>query len=102
VRATSEEYLEKLDKAVVAKQSADYPLDTCVVSGEPLGSMGEPINVVVNGELVKLCCKGCVKKLEMNPGDYMPKLHSARHGGQHETMGQGHGAQSKETQQHNH
>lgn len=104
VRATPEEYLEKLDKAVVAKQSADYPLDTCVVSGEPLGSMGDPINVVVNGELVKLCCKGCIKKLQMTPGDYMPKLHSAHHAGQSNMMGekhqgmmeQGHGSHSKD------
>lgn len=51
-----------------------YPLDTCVVSGEPLGSMGEPIVVEHEGTTVKLCCKECIEKFESDPDKYVAKL----------------------------
>jgi len=51
-----------------------YPLDTCVVSGEKLGSMGEPVVVTHNGTEVKLCCKGCIKKFEAEPEKFVAKL----------------------------
>jgi hypothetical protein len=31
----------------------------CAVSGEPLGSMGIPVKVVLKEQPVFLCCKGC-------------------------------------------
>jgi YHS domain-containing protein len=49
------------DADVIAAQKPSYPLKTCVISGEELGSMGDPIEHVVDGRLVRLCCKGCVK-----------------------------------------
>ncbi|MCB9917384.1 MAG: hypothetical protein H6832_03180 [Planctomycetes bacterium] len=62
--AHAAKYMEALDKAVVAAQKDDYPLDSCPISGEKLGSMGNPIDRVVAGRLVRLCCKSCVKKLD--------------------------------------
>jgi hypothetical protein len=59
--------IDKIDKAVVKAQLASYPLKTCAVSGKDLGSMGEPINMVHGTRLVRLCCKGCVKKYEASP-----------------------------------
>jgi len=53
---------------------AAYPLKTCLVSGNELGSMGKPINKVYNGKEVKLCCKPCIKKFEANPSKYLAKL----------------------------
>jgi YHS domain-containing protein len=43
---------------------------TCPVSGEPLGSMGEPIVMTHEGKEVKLCCKSCIKKFEADPAKY--------------------------------
>ena len=54
-----ETYAKKLDAAVVAAQTARYPLTACPISGKPLGSMGEPHALVVGNQLVKLCCKDC-------------------------------------------
>lgn len=71
-------HLAKLDEAVIAKESKDYPLDTCVVSGDKLGGHGDPINKVVGGHLVKLCCKGCIEDAEKNPGKYLKMLDDAR------------------------
>jgi multidrug efflux pump subunit AcrA (membrane-fusion protein) len=44
---------------------------TCPVSGKPLGSMGEPVRVVVDGREVLLCCSGCEPALRRDPGKYL-------------------------------
>ena len=54
-------------KTILAKQLPSYPLDVCAVSGAPLGSMGEPIDEILEGRLVRLCCDGCIKGLKKNP-----------------------------------
>lgn len=60
-------FAKKLDEAIVQQQSANYPLENCVVSGKKLGSMGEPQKLVLDGTLVELCCSGCVKKATAAP-----------------------------------
>lgn len=51
-----------------------YPLKTCLVSGNTLGSMGDPVTKVYAGQEVKFCCKPCVKKFEANQSKYLAKL----------------------------
>ena len=51
-----------------------YPLDVCIVSGEKLGSMGDPIVVVHQGQEVKLCCKSCKPDFEKEPAKFLAKL----------------------------
>lgn len=63
--------------AEVVNTSSDYPLDVCVVSGEKLGSMGDPYEVVVEGKTVKLCCAGCEDQLRGDPATYLAKLDAA-------------------------
>lgn len=53
---------------------ADYPLKTCVVSGEELGSMGKPVKVEHDGEVAYLCCDSCTEKFEADPAKYLAKL----------------------------
>ncbi|MFT6862821.1 MAG: YHS domain-containing protein [Akkermansiaceae bacterium] len=53
---------------------ADYPLDTCVVSGEKLGSMGEPFVITHEGTEVRFCCDSCVPKFKKDPSKYLAKL----------------------------
>lgn len=60
----------------VAPAADSYPLSTCVVSGEALGSMGQPIIIHHEGAEVRLCCKGCVKKFNADPAKYLEKLSS--------------------------
>ncbi|MDG2220480.1 MAG: hypothetical protein P8L85_03820 [Rubripirellula sp.] len=43
----------------------------CPVMDEPLGSMGQPIKVMVGTKPVFLCCKGCVKKIKSEPAKYL-------------------------------
>jgi len=61
-------------KAKVEAQIPSYPLKTCLVSGDDLGGMGEPVNTLYGDRLVRFCCKGCVKSFNKNPGKYLPKL----------------------------
>lgn len=65
----------KPDKEAVAAES--YPLKTCVVSGQQLGKMGDPIILNHNGRVVKLCCRGCVKKFNADPDKYLKVLDEA-------------------------
>ncbi|MDF1739137.1 MAG: hypothetical protein P1U86_08255 [Verrucomicrobiales bacterium] len=61
-----------------AQVDGDYPLTTCVVSGEALGSMGTPIEVTHEGTTVKLCCKSCIKEFKASPEKFVAKLDSAQ------------------------
>ncbi|MEM7310817.1 MAG: hypothetical protein AAF682_29370 [Planctomycetota bacterium] len=65
------------DAVVVKAQLPSYPLDTCAVSDEKLGSMGDPIDLVKDGRLVRLCCKGCTKAVEKDPKDAIAKIDRA-------------------------
>lgn len=69
--------LAKLDQAIIDDQLADYPMDTCPVSGEKLGGMGEAVNHVVGNRLVRLCCEKCVKKIDADPAAYLAKADAA-------------------------
>jgi len=46
----------------------------CPVSGELLGSMGEPVKLDVEGREVWICCAGCEGTLRENPEQYFAKL----------------------------
>ncbi len=51
-----------------------YTLDTCVVMGSKLGSMGDPIVRVYDGQEVKFCCAPCVKEFELDPEYYLEQI----------------------------
>ncbi len=68
---------ESEEKRAELKMNEHYPLDVCVVSGEPLGSMGEPYIFDHEGREVRLCCKGCLKKFQEDPEKYLAKLDAA-------------------------
>jgi YHS domain-containing protein len=56
-----------------------YPLDACVVSGEKLGSMGEPVVINHEGQEVKFCCDSCVPKFKKDPAKFLRQLDQADH-----------------------
>jgi len=60
--------------AETAKEESSYPLDTCVVSGEKLGSMGEPFIITHEGTEVRFCCDSCVPEFKKDPAKYLAKL----------------------------
>lgn len=54
-----------------------YTLDTCAVSGEKLGSMGEPIVKVYDDREVRFCCAGCIDGFEADQAGYFAKVDEA-------------------------
>ncbi len=63
--------------AGVDPNAKPYPLDTCIVSGGKLGSMGEPMKFAYKGQEIKLCCKGCEKKFYAEPEKHLDKIAAA-------------------------
>lgn len=54
-----------------------YPLDTCIISGDQLGSMGPAVVIVRDGHEIKLCCKGCIKDFDKDAVGYLRKIEEA-------------------------
>jgi hypothetical protein len=69
--------LKKLDAAMAAEQGPTYPLETCVVTGAKLGSMGKPVDVIVNNRLFRICCAPCGGKIKKDPTAAFAKLNAA-------------------------
>jgi hypothetical protein len=69
---------EKTAAALAALSSEDRALaerqKTCPVAGGPLGAMGTPVKVHVQGKDVFVCCQGCEEVLLSNPDKYLAKL----------------------------
>ena len=51
-----------------------YNLPGCAVTGEKLGDMGAPVVKDYNGQQIKFCCKGCVKKFEKDLDQNLAKV----------------------------
>jgi len=58
------------DRAAAEKQKI------CPVGKGPLGSMGTPPKVEINGREVFLCCEGCEDTLRSDPEKYLANLDS--------------------------
>ncbi len=71
-------YMAKLDSAYADAQRESYPLETCIVSGEPLGFMGEPVELVAGDRLVRFCCDGCFPAFREHAPEYLAELTQER------------------------
>ena len=60
--------LSEEDRALAEQQKI------CPVSMEPLGSMGVPMKVSVDGREVFICCEGCTTPLQEDPEKYLANL----------------------------
>ena len=66
------------DAATIAAQKPLYPLTTCPVSGEELGSGGmKPKDIVADGQLIELCCASCKKEVDKKPAEFVKKVQDA-------------------------
>lgn len=66
-----------------AANADDYPLKTCVVSDEPLGSMGETTTYTHReagkpDRVIRFCCEGCVEDFRQSPEKFLKKLDDAK------------------------
>ena len=68
------EISKALSALTTTDRTAAAAQKTCPVTGEPLGSMGTPPKVTVNGKEVFICCAGCEGELQDNPVKYLAEL----------------------------
>jgi hypothetical protein len=73
-RADPARFVANLDAMIKEQQRAIYPITSCPVSGEELGGMGEPVEVIEGNYLVRLCCAGCGKAVHADPSATIAKL----------------------------
>lgn len=66
-----------------AADASEYPLTTCVVSGNALDSMGGPVDYDHGGKLVRFCCDGCVAAFESSPDEFLAQIYPDDHGHDH-------------------
>ncbi len=72
-------HIPELDAVILEQQGPDYPLQTCVVSGEALdGSHGAVIEFISGNRLIRLCCAACEKAFRRNPAEYLDALDEAK------------------------
>jgi YHS domain-containing protein len=76
LRADPERSFERIDSAIIALQRENYPLDTCLMSGEPLVE-GEVVEVVLANRLFRLCCNRCKRGLKKDPTETIAGLDKA-------------------------
>ena len=67
-------YWDILRQETIRSQQETYPTSNCVVSQEPLGSMGATIHHLHGMQLVELCCSRCVSTLNKTPERYLETL----------------------------
>lgn len=72
-----EEVVAALGDTETAAQKAAYPVKTCLVGGEELGSMGDPVEYVHEGRLVQFCCESCIDDFKKEPSKYLAILDEA-------------------------
>jgi len=56
------------DEKLIARQKF------CPVTDEPLGSMGAPVKLIVDGRPLFICCKGCENAVRSNPKKYLARI----------------------------
>lgn len=57
-----------------AERTAVLAQKVCPVTNAPLGSMGTPLKVTVEGRDVWLCCEGCADAVKEDPAKYFAIL----------------------------
>ena len=70
------------DAAWLAQACKDYPLKTCVISKEDLGTMGESTDLIYRVEgspdrLVRFCCESCIKDFKKDPAAALKRIDEA-------------------------
>ncbi|MFM8364873.1 MAG: hypothetical protein ACKOAS_06940 [Verrucomicrobiota bacterium] len=63
-----------LSTLAFAEEPKPYPLTTCIVSDEPIDSMGKGISIMHEGQEIKLCCRECKGEFKADPDKFLKKL----------------------------
>jgi hypothetical protein len=80
--STPEDQQSKVQIAMSKLDPADRELalaqKSCPILGSPLGSMGVPVKLMLTGQPVFVCCKGCVDQAQNDPATAVKKADTLR------------------------
>ncbi len=65
------------DGEIIHEQKPSYPAAACVISSEELGKKGEPVDYIVTGRLIRLCCNDCKKDVDKDPAAVFKMIEAA-------------------------
>lgn len=71
---------DSVGPATAADEAAITAQRVCPVSNQPLGAMGTPLRVTINGQTLYVCCKGCVSRVQQDPAKYFAKVKQLQNG----------------------
>ncbi len=75
--ADKESKFKEIDAKMIAQQLPYYPLDTCIISGEPLDINGASVDFIYGNRLFRVCCNDCKAEFMSNAEKYVPELDEA-------------------------
>lgn len=80
--AADQKSAPKTDAELIAAARATYPLKTCLVADEPLGSMGDAVGYVHRAagkpdRVIFVCCEGCIDDFKADPAKFLQKVDAA-------------------------
>ncbi len=70
----SPEHLQTLEKLSEADRQLAIKQQICPVTKAPLGSMGAPRKLEIDGKPIFICCAGCEERLRKSPSKYLKNL----------------------------
>jgi YHS domain-containing protein len=63
--------------SALAGEVKPYPLQTCIVSDEPLSDSRHPISINYQGQEVQVCCRECRGDFKNDPQKFLKKIPAA-------------------------
>ncbi len=61
-------------ETTAADEAAIRAQGNCPVMKQPLGAHGKPVKLLVDGQPVFVCCKGCIYKIKKDPTSYVSQV----------------------------
>jgi multidrug efflux pump subunit AcrA (membrane-fusion protein) len=71
--------LKNIEKLPAKDQPLAKEQKMCPITDQPLGSMGVPVAVALDGQKVFLCCSGCVDEAKKNAEKTLKKVAELKH-----------------------
>jgi membrane fusion protein, copper/silver efflux system len=66
--------IANIEKLPLEDQKLAKEQKTCPITNQPLGSMGVPVVVTLDGQKVFLCCSGCIEEAKKDPKKTLKKV----------------------------
>lgn len=77
MKKTASAFLLIFLASALAGEVKPYPLQTCIVSDEPLDASRHPISINYQGQEVQVCCRECKRDFKNDPDKFLKKIPAA-------------------------